>query len=99
MNQGTEERRDSSDILESLRRLKSEVFYDENEQLALGLGRTTEEVEAWLSGTEEIDEDGEMKIRRGAFCIERRPKNVSPESAFRCRRHHDCCSAPRRIDL
>lgn len=63
MNQGTEERRDSSDILESLRRLKSEVFYDENEQLALGLGRTTEEVEAWLSGAEEIDEDAEMKIR------------------------------------
>jgi hypothetical protein len=62
MNQGTEERRDNSDALELLRRLKSEVFYDETEQLALGLGRTTEEVEAWFAGDEEIDEDGEMKI-------------------------------------
>ena len=63
MNQGTEERRDNSDALELLRRLKSEVFYDETEQLALGLGRTTEEVEAWFAGDEEIDEDGEMKIQ------------------------------------
>jgi hypothetical protein len=62
MSQGTEEKREGGDILASLQRLKSEVFYDENEQLALGLGRTTEEVEAWLSGAEEIDEDAEMKI-------------------------------------
>lgn len=62
MNQGTEESRDTANVLELLKRLKSEVYYDENEALALGLGRTTEEVEAWLSGEEEIDEDADMKI-------------------------------------
>jgi len=62
MNQGTEESRDTSNILDLLQRLKSEVYYDENKELALGLGRTTEEVQAWLSGDEEIDEDAEMKI-------------------------------------
>jgi hypothetical protein len=62
MNQGTEEKRDGADLRSLLERLRTEVYYDENEELALGLGRTTEEVEAWLSGEEEIDEDGEMKI-------------------------------------
>jgi hypothetical protein len=62
MNQGTEESRDTASVLEILKRLKSEVYYDENEALALGLGRTTEEVAAWLGGEEEIDEDAEMKI-------------------------------------
>ena len=62
MNQGTEEGREGANVLELLKRLKSEVYYDENEALALGLGRTTEEVEAWLGGEEEIDEDAEMKI-------------------------------------
>ncbi len=62
MNQGTEEKRAGGEALELLGRLKSEVFGDSNEQLALGLGRTTEEVEAWFAGDEEIDEDGEMKI-------------------------------------
>lgn len=62
MNQGTEERRDDTNALELLERLKSEVFDDSSEQLALGLGRTTQEVEAWLGGVEEIDEDADMKI-------------------------------------
>lgn len=62
MAQETKEKREGGDVLELLKRLKSEVYYDENEALALGLGRTTEEVEAWLGGDEEIDEDAEMKI-------------------------------------
>ena len=62
MNQGTEEGRDNANVLDLLKRLKTEVYYDENEALALGLGRTTEEIKAWLDGEEEIDEDGEMKI-------------------------------------
>jgi hypothetical protein len=62
MTQSVEQGRDNSEVLDLLQRLKSEVYYDENEALALGLGRTTEEVEAWLGGEEEIDEDGEMKI-------------------------------------
>jgi hypothetical protein len=63
MDQSAEARRDNSDLIDLLKRLKHEVYYDENMQLAEGLGRTTEEVEAWLGGAEEIDEDGEMKIR------------------------------------
>lgn len=62
MNQSAEAKRENSDILATLRRLRTEVFYDQNEALAEGLGRTTEEIEAWLSGAEEIDEDAEMKI-------------------------------------
>ena len=62
MAQSVEQGREGANALELLQRLKSEVFYDENEALALGLGRTTEEIEAWLAGSEEIDEDGEMKI-------------------------------------
>lgn len=64
MAQETKEKREGGDVLELLKRLKSEVYYDENEALALGLGRTTEEVEAWLGGDEEIDEDAEMKINK-----------------------------------
>jgi hypothetical protein len=62
MNQGTEEKRTGGSALELLERLKSEVFDGSNEQLALALGRTTDEVRAWFAGDEEIDEDGEMKI-------------------------------------
>jgi hypothetical protein len=62
MDQSTEAKRDDSTPVDLLRRLKQEVYYDETEALAEGLGRTTEEIEAWLDGSEEIDEDGEMKI-------------------------------------
>ena len=62
MTQSVEQGRDNSDALASLKRLKSEVFDDSSEQLALALGRTTEEIEAWLSGEEQTDEDAEMKI-------------------------------------
>ena len=62
MAQDTAEGREGANALELLQRLKTEVFLGDNDVLALGLGRTAEEVEAWLSGAEEIDEDGEMKI-------------------------------------
>lgn len=62
MDQSTEAKRDDSTLVDLLRRLRHEVYYDETEALAEGLGRTTEEIEAWLDGSEEIDEDGEMKI-------------------------------------
>lgn len=64
MNQSTETKREGADLNGLLERLKTEVFYDENAALAEGLGRTTEEIEAWLDGSEEIDEDGEIKIRK-----------------------------------
>ncbi|MEO5858076.1 MAG: hypothetical protein ABIR33_03915 [Pyrinomonadaceae bacterium] len=55
---GTEE----VDGLELLLRLRSEVFEDSDKELALALGRTPEQIEAWINGDEEIDEDAEMKI-------------------------------------
>lgn len=62
MAQSVEQGRDKTDALDSLQRLKSEVFDDSSEQLALALGRTTEEIEAWLAGEEDVDEDAGMKI-------------------------------------
>jgi hypothetical protein len=53
-----------SDILSKLEKLKREVYNDSNDDLALGLGRPTEEITAWFDGSEEIDEDAEMKILR-----------------------------------
>jgi hypothetical protein len=47
---------------ETLQRLKTEVFKGSDEDLAVAMGRPVEEIQAWLSGTENIDEDAEMKI-------------------------------------
>ncbi len=51
------------DSYELLLRLRSEVFEDSDEELALALGRPVDQVEEWVNGDEEIDEDAEMKIR------------------------------------
>lgn len=51
-----------TDAIELLRRLKSEVFSDSSAELAMGLGRPLEEIDAWFDGSEQIDEDAEMKI-------------------------------------
>lgn len=56
------EANDSSESLALLRRLKSEVFESSDVHVALAMGRPVEEIEAWLGGAEEIDEDAEMKI-------------------------------------
>ncbi len=53
-----------TDVRSILDQLKTEVYHDSFDELALGLGRPTEEITAWLDGLEEIDEDAEMKIRR-----------------------------------
>ena len=53
---------DSSESLEILRKLKKEVFESSDVHVALAMGRPIEEIESWLSGAEEIDEDAEMKI-------------------------------------
>jgi len=52
-----------TDALELLQTLKSEVFDEDNAQLALATGRPESEIEAWFNGDEEMDEDAEMKIR------------------------------------
>ncbi len=46
---------------EQLMKLRNDVFKGSDAELALALGRTTDEVQGWQKG-EEIDEDGEMKI-------------------------------------
>jgi hypothetical protein len=54
----------NTDAMSILKQLKTEVYHDSIDELALGLGRPTEEISAWFEGSEEIDEDAEMKIRR-----------------------------------
>ncbi len=50
------------DNIELLQKLKSQTFDSSDEKLALGLGRPVEEIQAWFSGKEEIDEDAQEKI-------------------------------------
>lgn len=54
--------KEQPNTMELLIKLRNEVFEGSDSQLALALGRPLEEVEAWQRETEEIDEDGEMKI-------------------------------------
>jgi len=46
-----------------LRNLRDHGFAASNEQLATALGRSADQVEGWLNGTEEIDDDVIMKAR------------------------------------
>ncbi len=63
MEQAQSMQADDTSVISLLERLRSEVYNDSNEQLALGMGRPVEEIENWLSGSEQIDEDAEFKIR------------------------------------
>lgn len=58
-NSGGNDNREEN--LKLLKQLKEHVFYNQNSELALGLGRTEEEIEAWFGGAE-IDEDAQEKI-------------------------------------
>ena len=51
------------EALSILRNLRDHGFASSNEQLATALGRTPEQVEGWLAGSEEIDDDAVMKAR------------------------------------
>jgi len=46
-----------------LRNLRDHGFASSNEQLAVALGRSSQQVEGWLDGSEEIDDDVVMKAR------------------------------------
>ena len=59
---GTSKEKTGSETLDQLQQLKSEVYHDNNDEIALGLGRPVTEIEAWLDGSESIDEDAEVKI-------------------------------------
>jgi plasmid maintenance system antidote protein VapI len=54
---------EQADAVAILRNLKDQAFDSSDEKLAQALGRPTEEVEAWISGAEEIDDDGVIKVR------------------------------------
>ena len=53
---------DNSENLDLLRKLKKEVFESSDVHVALAMGRPVEEIEAWFSGAEQIDEDAQEKI-------------------------------------
>ena len=57
------------DPVDLLNKLMTEVYGGSIEGLALGLGRPTDEIDRWMKGSEQIDEDAEFKIRR--LCEER----------------------------
>ena len=48
---------------ELLKRLRDEGFDASDERLAVALGRPIEEVEAWMNGSELVDDDVVMKAR------------------------------------
>lgn len=48
---------------ELLKRLRDQGFEASDERLAVALGRPIEEVEAWMSGSEPVDDDVIMKSR------------------------------------
>ena len=52
------------DPVDMLNKLMTEVYGGSIDGLALGLGRPTDEIDRWMNGSEEIDEDAEFKIRR-----------------------------------
>lgn len=52
---------DEGESRKTLQRLKTEIFDNDNEKVALAMGRPVEEITEWLDGGE-IDEDAQMKI-------------------------------------
>lgn len=59
MNEDESAKTENTDLLA---KLKAEVFDGSSEQLAEALGRPVEEIRAWFTGVQQIDEDAEMKI-------------------------------------
>ena len=54
---------DQEEAQQMLANLRDKGFDGNNEQLALALGRTVEQVQAMISGAETIDDDVIMKSR------------------------------------
>jgi hypothetical protein len=48
---------------EMLKRLRDQGFEASDEKLAIALGRPLEEVQAWMGGSEPVDDDVIMKAR------------------------------------
>ena len=58
-----DKRASQSGAAQMLTVLRDQAFESSDEKLALALGRPTEEVEAWRSGSAPIDEDALMKAK------------------------------------
>ena len=54
---------DQEDAQHMIEALRDQGFNGDNEQVAKALGRTTEQVEGMIDGTETIDDDVVMKAR------------------------------------
>ena len=54
---------DQEEAKRMLTALRDRGFDGDNEDLAVALGRSVEQVEAWMDGTETIDDDVVMKAR------------------------------------
>jgi hypothetical protein len=52
-----------TEAIELIKNLRDEEFESSNEDLALALGRSVEQVEAWFDGSEAVDDDVVMKAR------------------------------------
>jgi plasmid maintenance system antidote protein VapI len=64
VNQEVDDRgTDQEEAQNMLMNLRDDGFDADNEKLAIALGRTEEQVEAMISGTETIDDDVVMKAR------------------------------------
>src|SRR5258705_11609017 len=61
---------DQSEAADILKRIRDEVFEASNEKLALALGRPSEEIENWATGSGLIGGDVVMKARR--LAVQRR---------------------------
>ena len=51
------------ETLNFIKHLRDSAFDSSNEQIAMALGRTESQVEAWFSGSETINDDVIMKAR------------------------------------
>ncbi len=58
---------DQEEARRILTALRDRGFEGDNEKLATALGRSIEQVQGWLDGTETIDDDVVMKARGIAF--------------------------------
>ena len=54
---------DQEEARRMLTALRDRGFEKDNEKFAVALGRSTEQVEGWINGTETIDDDVVMKAR------------------------------------
>jgi hypothetical protein len=46
-----------------LRKIRDDAFDSSDEKLAIALGRSSEEIKAWIDGDEKIDSDALIKAR------------------------------------